>query len=80
MGDNTRESARFIKSAVYESIGGHNPKMVLSEDKDLDLRIRKAGYKVGRINEPIYHNEGNLSLKKGFTKEVFFMARRLMCL
>ena len=72
VGDNTRESARFIKSAVYESIGGHNPKMVLSEDKDLDLRIRKAGYKVGRINEPIYHNEGNLSLKKDLQKKFFY--------
>ncbi len=72
VGDSTRESARFIKSAVYESIGGHNPKMVLSEDKDLDLRVRKAGFRVGRINEPIYHNEGNLSLKKDLQKKFFY--------
>ena len=46
--------------------------MVLSEDKDLDLRVRKAGFKVGRINEPIYHNEGNLSLKNDLRKKLFY--------
>ena len=68
IGDETIESARFVKTDVYNKIGGHNEKMVLSEDKDLDLRIRKAGFKIGRINAPIYHNEGNLSLKKIYRK------------
>lgn len=72
IGDETMESARFIRSVVYKKIGGHNEKMVLSEDKDLDLRVRKAGYKVGRINESIYHNEGKLSLKKDLQKKFFY--------
>ncbi len=72
VGDETIESARFVKTDVYNKIGGHNEKMVLSEDKDLDLRIRKAGFKVGRISEPIYHNEGNLSLKKDLQKKFFY--------
>jgi glycosyltransferase involved in cell wall biosynthesis len=72
VGDETMESARFIKSSVYKSIGGHNEKMVLSEDKDFDLRIRKSGFKIGRCQEVIYHNEGRLSLKKDLQKKFFY--------
>lgn len=72
VGDETIESARFIKTDVYNQIGGHNEKMVLSEDKDLDLKIRKAGFKVGRVEEPIYHNEGHLSLTRDLQKKFFY--------
>lgn len=72
IGDNIMESARFFKSSVYKKVGGHNENMVLSEDKDLDLRVRKAGFKIGRIKEPIYHNEGNLSLIKDLRKKFFY--------
>ena len=79
VGDETIESARFIRTDVYNEIGGHNEKMVLSEDKDLDLKIRKAGFKVGRIEEPIYHNEGHLSLTRDLQKK-FFTVRLLIYL
>ncbi len=72
VGDDTIESARFFKTSVYKSVGGHNEKMVLSEDKDLDLRVRKSGFNVGRINEPIYHNEGNFSILNTVRKKFFY--------
>lgn len=72
VGDDTIESARFFKTSVYKSVGGHNEKMVLSEDKDLDLRVRKAGFKVDRVNEPIYHNEGNFSILNDLRKKFFY--------
>src|SRR3989344_2551361 len=72
VGDSTMESIRFIRSTVYECIGGHNEKMVLSEDKDFDLRVRKRGFKIGRINEVIYHNEGKLNLWKDMKKKYFY--------
>lgn len=72
VGDDTVESSRFFKTSVYKSVGGHSEKMVLSEDKDIDLRVRKAGFNVGRISEPIYHNEGKLSLKKDLQKKFFY--------
>ena len=72
VGDDTIESARFFRSNVYRSVGGHNEKMVLSEDKDLDLRVRKSGHRVGRINAPIYHNEGNFSITKSIKKKYFY--------
>lgn len=72
VGDDTIESARFFKTSVYKSVGGHNEIMVLSEDKDLDLRIRRAGFKVGRITAPIYHNEGNFSIFNSMKKKFFY--------
>lgn len=72
VGDDTIESARFFKASAYWSVDGHNEKMVLSEDKDMDLRIREAGFKVGRIQEVIYHNEGKLSLFKTIKKKFFY--------
>lgn len=72
VGDDTVESARFFKTSVYKSVGGHNEKMVLSEDKDLDLRVRRSNFNVGRIDQPIYHNEGRLSLKRDLQKKFFY--------
>lgn len=71
-GDSTVESARFFKTSVYWAVGGHNEHMVLSEDKDLDLRVRAAGYKVCHVSAPIYHNEGKLDLRKDFRKKFFY--------
>jgi len=72
VGDDIIESVRFLRSSVYSKVGGHNERMVLSEDKDLDLRVRAAGFMVGRISNPIYHNEGRLSLKKDLKKKFFY--------
>lgn len=56
------ESLRFLKRKIYNKLDGHNEKMVFSEDKDFDLRVRAAGYKIGRVKNVIYHNEGDLHL------------------
>lgn len=56
------ESLRAIKKTVYDMLGGHDEQMVFSEDKDLDIRVRNAGYKVGRTQNIIIHHEGELHL------------------
>ena len=56
------ESARCLPRALYEEVGGHDPQLVFSEDKDLDLRLRASGIKVGRTDRVIYHDEGRVSL------------------
>lgn len=66
------ESLRCIKKEVYESIGGHNPKLVFSEDKDLDIRVRSAGYKIARTKSKIFHNEGELKLGKTLNKKLSY--------
>lgn len=71
VGDETIESARFFSKKAYWMAEGHNERMVLSEDKDLDLRVRTAGFKVGRIDEVIYHNE-DYDLRRSILKKFFY--------
>lgn len=71
VGDETIESARFYTKKAYWTVNGHNEHMVLSEDKDLDLRVRAAGFTIGRINDPIYHNE-DYNLRRSVTKKFFY--------
>jgi glycosyltransferase involved in cell wall biosynthesis len=64
------ESLRCVRRDVYDKLGGHDERMVFSEDKDFDLRVRKAGYHVGRTRNFLYHNEGELRLRKTMRKKL----------
>jgi glycosyltransferase involved in cell wall biosynthesis len=64
------ESLRCLKKEIYLKLGGHNEKMVFSEDKDLDIRVRQAGYNIGRTKNFLWHNEGDLRLLKTLTKKL----------
>jgi glycosyltransferase involved in cell wall biosynthesis len=68
------ESLRFVKKEVYERVGGHDEQMVFSEDKDFDIRVREAGYSVGRTVNIIRHNEGELTLLQTFRKKLKYSA------
>src|SRR3989344_687806 len=54
------ESIRAIKKNIYKKIGGHDKNLVFSEDKDLDLRVRNAGYKISRTKAYVLHDEGDV--------------------
>ena len=64
------ESVRAIKINVYTKVEGHNEKMVFSEDKDLDLRVRRAGYKIGRTVSHLNHHEGEIKLRNTLNKKM----------
>lgn len=68
------ESLRAVKKAVYKTLGGHDKRMVFSEDKDFDLRVRNAGYLVGRAKNTIIHHEGKLSLFATCLKKMKYSA------
>lgn len=72
IGDDSMESARFFLSSAYWSVGGYNPKMVLSEDKDMDLRLRDAGFTIGRTSDHIFHHEKNFSPIRSIKKKFFY--------
>ena len=69
IGDDTIEAARFFKKKVFDKIGGYDPRLGLGEDWDFSQRISKAGYRIGRINSVIKHNEGRLSLQETMLKK-----------
>lgn len=64
------ESLRCVHRTAYDAVGGHDPRMVFSEDKDLDLRVRAAGYRVGRTVNHLYHHEGELRLLTTLRKKL----------
>lgn len=64
------ESLRCVRREVYDELGGHDERMIFSEDKDLDLRVRKAGHRIGRTRAFLYHNEGELRLQKTMRKKL----------
>ena len=72
VGDESIEAARFYRSAVYKKVGYHDDALVYSEDKDVDLRVRKAGFKIGRIKSFIVHHEGENKLINQFKKRFYY--------
>lgn len=66
------ESLRCVKRAVYLDVGGHNEKMIFSEDMDLDIRVGRAGFIIGRTKNYLYHNEGDLKLLKTLKKKHYY--------
>ncbi|AEV85694.1 putative glycosyltransferase [Actinoplanes sp. SE50] len=68
------ESLRCLRRDVYDKLGGHDERMVFSEDKDLDLRVRAAGCRVGRTRNFLYHNEGDLRLSRTLRKKLGYAA------
>lgn len=72
IGDDLIEAARFFKKVVFESVGGYDSQLEAGEDWDLNQRIRKAGYRIGRINAFIRHYEGRLSLRETMSKKYHY--------
>jgi glycosyltransferase involved in cell wall biosynthesis len=68
IGDETIESARLFKKDIFDYIEGYDKNLLLGEDKDLDIRIRENGFKIGRIKSMIRHNEQNINLWKTMKK------------
>lgn len=69
-GNDRIESLRCLTRKLYIKIGSHNSDMVFSEDKDLDLRVRQSGARVGRTDHHLRHNEGNLRLIRTLSKKL----------
>lgn len=62
-GDDTVESPRFFKKRVWDDLGGYDEDIAGGgDDRDIYQKMLKIGYKVGRTNSLILHNEGKLEL------------------
>lgn len=66
------ESLRCLTRSVYDAIGGHDVTMTFSEDKDLDIRVRAAGFTVSRTRSALRHNEGRLTLRATMAKKASY--------
>lgn len=65
------EAARFFKRDLYLELGGYNEELVSGEDWDLSQRAAKVTT-IGRIDDYILHNEGNLKLVRTLKKKFYY--------
>lgn len=72
IGDDLIEAARLYKKSVFEKVGGYDLELEAGEDWDLNQRIMKAGYRIGRTDRVIKHNEGRLSLRETVLKKHYY--------
>ena len=69
LGDPLIEAPRFHRKAIWDKLGGLDPRMGGEYDQDIHMRLRENGYEVIRSDKPIYHNEGRLTLRKCIKKK-----------
>jgi len=72
IGDDRVEAARFFLRKAYKDAGGWKEGMAAGEDWDLTRRVKKTGYQVGRINELIHHNEGEIKLIRTLKRKFYY--------
>lgn len=66
------EAVRFYDKKVYEDVGGFDEDLIGGEDWDLTIRIRKAGYNIGRAFNFLEHDEGTLNLLGSSKKKKYY--------
>jgi len=69
-GDDHVESPGFFRRVVFFDAGMYDTDLIFGEENDLCVRVRKAGARIVRIGEIIYHHEG--PLKTVIMKKLFY--------
>lgn len=65
------DAVRFVRLDKFLEINGFDENLTGPEDWDFDKRIKTVGI-TGIITAPIYHNEGQSSLKKYVSKKSYY--------
>lgn len=71
MGDELIEAPRFFSKKAFEKVGGYDEQIISGEDWMLKEKIEKK-HAIGRIEKPIYHNEGGLSFFRSLGKKYYY--------
>ena len=70
--DDWNVAARFFKTSVIRSLGGYDEALIGGEDYDLQNRLLKAGYRVGRTRSGEVHLDEPKTLKEIYEKQYFY--------
>ena len=65
-------SPRFFKTTAYFEVGGHNPNLALSEDKDIDLKFKDNKKVMKWTDEIMYHDERRISIIKTYKNKFYW--------
>lgn len=72
LGDATVEAARAFRREAFEAAGGYDVALVGGEDWDLHDRVRRDGWRVGRVEAHVHHDEGRPTLGGTFRKKRYY--------
>lgn len=72
LGNNLIEAARFFVKKDFFVAGMYDLNLTGQEDWELPIRMKKMGFKIGRVKDYIYHNEENFSLWKNLKKKYYY--------
>ena len=51
----------MVRVGAFEKVGGFNPKVIAAEDDEFCTRLRKAGWRLVRIAEPMAGHDANMT-------------------
>ena len=71
-GDEQTDAARFFKRSVFQEYNGYDESITGPEDWDLPERMKKDGYRIGRIRTQIKHFERIPSLWSLMRKKYYY--------
>ncbi len=67
--DVTIEAARVFERELFEAVNGFDEELEAGEDWDLNHRVKEGGFRIGRVDALIKHNEGPLTLWETMRKK-----------
>ncbi len=65
------DAFRFVLRESFMKLGGFDRSLTGPEDWDLDRRLKESG-KVGITSAPLYHNEGEFSIRRYLKKKYYY--------
>jgi arabinofuranan 3-O-arabinosyltransferase len=71
--ENKTGNARFLSRDLYFKIGGHNPELLLREDRELHELLRTEGSSIGHTKECITHHLGKMRLIDIISKKYTYL-------
>lgn len=72
LGDPAVEAARIFRTAAFEEVGGYDERLTGPEDYELPDRIGRACWESGRIDAPVWHDEGRVRLLNVYRKKRYY--------
>ena len=67
------DAVRFVRRDKFLEVRGFDTTLTGPEDWDFDRRIRVLG-KVGVVNGPLFHNEGEFNLREYLAKKKYYLS------
>jgi glycosyltransferase involved in cell wall biosynthesis len=77
LGDERMEAVRFVRASAFLKVGMLSENFISGEDWDITARLRRAKYKLGRVDAYIIHHEGNSGLWDDLKKKYYYATRGL---